>query len=99
MDLLTINNVKKNYKVRKKGTSYQLNAVNDVSFSVKEGECVGLVGESGCGKSTLGRLITSLEVPDMGDIQFKGESVMEERKKDSNSARIYKWYFRTAWML
>lgn len=81
MDLLTINNVKKNYKVRKKGTSYQLNAVNDVSFSVKEGECVGLVGESGCGKSTLGRLITSLEVPDMGDIQFKGESVYGGKKK------------------
>lgn len=81
MDLLTINNVKKNYKVRKKGSSYQLKAVNDVTFSVKEGECVGLVGESGCGKSTLGRLITSLEVPDMGDIKFKGQSIYGRKKK------------------
>lgn len=94
MDLLKINNVKKNYKVRKKGTSYKLMAVNGVSFSVKEGECMGLVGESGCGKSTLGRMITSLEIPDAGDIQFRGESVYGKRKKKYKFCRNIQMVFQ-----
>lgn len=47
-------------------------AVDQVSFSVAAGECVGLVGESGCGKSTIARMITHLKKPDAGSILLDG---------------------------
>jgi iron(III) transport system ATP-binding protein len=50
-------------------------AVSAVSFSVRDGEVLGLVGESGCGKSTLLRLIAGLEVPDGGTIRIGGRTV------------------------
>jgi oligopeptide/dipeptide ABC transporter ATP-binding protein len=50
-------------------------AVSDVSFSVREGETFGLVGESGCGKTTIGRLVVALEKPTSGAIRFDGTDV------------------------
>jgi peptide/nickel transport system ATP-binding protein len=50
-------------------------AVSDVTFSVREGETFGLVGESGCGKTTIGRLIVGLENPNSGGIRFEGKDV------------------------
>jgi len=50
-------------------------AVSDVTFSVREGETFGLVGESGCGKTTIGRLIVGLESADAGAIRFEGKDV------------------------
>lgn len=52
-----------------------LHAVDDVSFSVKRGATIGIVGESGCGKSTLGRTIIHLEEPTAGQIIFQGKDV------------------------
>jgi peptide/nickel transport system ATP-binding protein len=50
-----------------------VHAVDDVSFSVNEGEVVGLVGESGCGKSTLGRMVAGILPPTAGALRYRGE--------------------------
>ena len=64
-----------------------LKAVDDVSFSIKKGETLGLVGESGCGKTTVGRTILNLYKPTSGEIWYDGkliktkEDIKEFRKK------------------
>ncbi len=52
-----------------------LHAVDDVSFDIRRGETLGLVGESGCGKSTVARLIVGLYAPSSGSITYAGEDV------------------------
>ncbi|KPA09074.1 peptide ABC transporter substrate-binding protein [Candidatus Magnetomorum sp. HK-1] len=62
-------------------------AVDDVSFSIKRGETLGLVGESGCGKTSLGRTIMMLESPHAGDIRFMGQSIFSFQKKEKKQLR------------
>ena len=61
-------------------TTKPLKAVDDVSFSIKKGETLGLVGESGCGKTTVGRTLLHLYKPTGGEIIFDGKKI--ETRKD-----------------
>lgn len=83
--LLQVENVKKSFLQpnqnlfsRKKNT-----VINGVSFELKQGECLGIIGESGSGKSTLGKLILGLEKPDSGNIYFNGQDIAKRAWKKS----------------
>lgn len=69
--LLDVQNLKKYFQTSRG----QLHAVDGVSFSIKKGKTLGLVGESGCGKSTTGRAILRLIEPTSGQIMFDGHDV------------------------
>ena len=62
-------------------------AVDDVNFSIKEGETFGLVGESGCGKTTISKVILLLEKATSGSIIFRGKNIFELRGKSLSDYR------------
>ncbi|MBS0642287.1 MAG: ABC transporter ATP-binding protein [Acetobacteraceae bacterium] len=72
---------------RMAGRKRTLKAVDDISFSIKEGETLGLVGESGCGKSTTGRLITRLIEPTSGAVRLDGEDMLAFNSKRMRRVR------------
>lgn len=76
--ILKANNLKKYYPIRRGVTRRvvgQVKAVDGVSFELRKGETLGVVGESGCGKSTLGRLLVQLEAPTEGTVEMEGRIV------------------------
>jgi peptide/nickel transport system ATP-binding protein len=79
--LLSVRNVSRDYPLPRTslfGTRPQFRAVNNVSFEIRRGERVGLVGESGCGKSTLTRAILGLEPVQAGQITLDGDPVWQD---------------------
>ncbi|MEF2291360.1 MULTISPECIES: ABC transporter ATP-binding protein [Virgibacillus] len=64
-----------------------IKAVDDVSFSVREGEILGIVGESGCGKSTTGKAILRLLEPSSGEVMFAGKRIKDLEAKELRKLR------------
>ena len=88
--LLEVKNLKKYFPVKAgvfRKTVAHVKAVDDVSFAIKKGETLGLVGESGCGKSTTGRTILRLLEASAGKIIFDGKDVLSMDKKELRSIR------------
>ena len=82
-NILEVKNLKKYFKVG----AGMLHAVDDVTFAIKEGTTLGVVGESGCGKSTLGRTILRLIEPTSGTIMFGGRDITKVGKGEMKKLR------------
>ena len=76
--LVEVEHLKQYFQVRSGFRNMTLKAVDDVSFSIKPGETLGLVGESGCGKTTVGRSLLHLYDPTGGTVRFEGEEVTKK---------------------
>ncbi len=89
-DLLRVENVKKYYPIRGgllQTVKAQVKAVDDVSFTVKRGETLGLVGESGCGKTTIGRTILRLIPATSGKALFEGQNIFDKNAAEMKALR------------
>jgi oligopeptide/dipeptide ABC transporter ATP-binding protein len=90
-ELLVVENLKKYFPVTR-GIIFQhqigaVQAVDDVSFVVRKGETLGVVGESGCGKSTMGRCVMRLLEPTSGKIMFDGRDITRLSRADMRPVR------------
>ncbi len=82
-NILEVKNLKKYFNTPKG----KLHAVDDISFTIRRGETLGIVGESGCGKSTTGRVILRLIEPTSGEIIFNGRDICKLSKSELREAR------------
>lgn len=81
--LIEVRNLKKFFTIG----DNTLKAVNDISFEIKRGETLGVVGESGCGKSTAGRTLLRLYDATAGDVLFEGKSIMSLNNQEMKAMR------------
>ncbi len=88
--LLKVDNLVMHFPIYRGVISRQVgavHAVDGISFDVKEGETLGLVGESGCGKSTTGRAILQLYKPTSGEVYFKGKNLVKLKSEPMRMMR------------
>lgn len=78
-NIIEVQNLKKHFKV---GRNQILKAVDGITFNIREGETLGLVGESGCGKSTTGRTMIRLYEATEGDVIFDGMNINKLNRKE-----------------
>jgi oligopeptide transport system ATP-binding protein len=89
-ELLVVDQLKRYFPIEAgilRKTVGWVKAVDDVSFTIRKGETLGLVGESGCGKSTAGRTIMRLIAPTAGEIRFEGKNISKLRGNDLRFVR------------
>ena len=79
--LLEVEHLKQYFPIKQGFKTIPLKAVDDISFSIKPGETLGLVGESGCGKTTVGRTLLRLYQPTAGKITFDGDVLFDSENK------------------
>ncbi len=77
--MLRVDKLTKAYRITRRE---KLTAVKEVSFEIKQGETLGLIGDSGSGKSTIGQMICGLLKPTSGEIRFKEQSLKYPMQKD-----------------
>ena len=90
MALLEVKNLKKHFPIKKgilSRTVGYVRAVDGISFTLRRGETLGLVGESGCGKTTVGRSIMRLIEPTSGQVNFNGQDLLGLCKKELRQVR------------
>ncbi len=88
--LLEIRHLRKCFPLKKTLTgkvTQELIAVDDVSFKLKKGETLGIVGESGCGKTTMGRTLLKLYAPTAGKIIFDGKDITDAKSSEMREIR------------
>ena len=77
-ELLRVEHLKQYFPINAGfGRTVPLKAVDDVSFTIGQGETLGLVGESGCGKTTVGRTLLQLYTPTAGRVTFDGDVIFD----------------------
>src|SRR5512145_2164353 len=89
-ELIRVEGLKKYFPVRAcllQRTVNYVRAVDDVSFTINEGETLGLVGESGCGKTTVGRTMLRLIEPTSGSVTFEGREILNLRGSEMKDVR------------
>ena len=80
--LLKASNITKSYTQKKFLKKFVKIVLNDVSLSLEQGKCLGIIGESGSGKSTLGRIITGIEKADSGIVEFEGKNIHQKENRN-----------------
>lgn len=88
--LMEVKNLKKYYEIPSTkigGHTQYVKALDDISFTLKKGEILGIVGESGCGKSTLGKTILRLHEKTAGEVIYNGRDLFSLTKKELSSIR------------
>jgi oligopeptide/dipeptide ABC transporter ATP-binding protein len=89
-EILRVDNLVKEFAIKAGLVRHKvgaIHAVSNVSFTIKEGETFGLVGESGCGKTTIGRMVVGLDLPTGGQISFDGKVVSAKNHKPTREDR------------
>jgi oligopeptide/dipeptide ABC transporter ATP-binding protein len=89
-NLIEARNIKKYFPLKKELFSrvqLHVRAVDDVSFDIRAGETLGVVGESGCGKSTLGRAVIRLHEPTAGSVLFEGVDIAKLNREELRTKR------------
>ncbi|WHY62116.1 nickel import ATP-binding protein NikE [Cytobacillus firmus] len=89
MSLLQVNQVSFSFNSKKlfKGKDQTNKVLNDISFVIEEGTCLGLIGTSGAGKSTLGKVILGIQHPQQGQVLFQGYDIYKADKATQQKIR------------